>query len=178
MTQASTRGHFGVGIYHPKWQCNVGTLLRSAHNFGAAYLCTIGRRYKPQSSDTTNATAHLPLFEYDSVDELLLPKGTRLVGVELAPNARPLTTFCHPERCLYLLGAEDHGLPPKILARCHDVVIIPGLRQCLNVASAGSIVLYDRMLKGVYRNRPNGPISESQPDTGVATRNLLGADNG
>lgn len=156
------RGFFGVAIYHPKWSCNVGTLLRSAHNFGASFLVTIGRRYRPQPSDTTNATAHLPLFEYRSMDELVLPKGTRIVGVELAEGARPLPDYCHPDRCLYLLGAEDYGLPPAILKRCHDVIMIPGLPHCLNVATVGSIVLYDRSVKGVYANgQPAGAAKKS-----------------
>ena len=33
-----------------------------------------------------------------------------LVGVEMDENAMDLETFHHPRRCVYLLGAEDHGL--------------------------------------------------------------------
>lgn len=35
-----------------------------------------------------------------------LPKGARLVGVELDKKASDLETFEHPRRCVYLLGAE------------------------------------------------------------------------
>ncbi len=68
------------------------------------------------------------------------------MGVEIAECAKPLPDFHHPERCIYLLGAEDNGLSAEALRRCHHVVQIPSQR-CLNVASAGSIVLYDRIAK-------------------------------
>jgi tRNA G18 (ribose-2'-O)-methylase SpoU len=60
----------------------------------------------------------------------------------------PLTRFRHPARALYLLGAEDHGLPPEVLERCHYVVQIPTPAPwSLNVSVAGSLVMHDRYLK-------------------------------
>lgn len=144
----NTQGYFGVGIYHGKTQVNIGTLWRSAHAMGANFLFTIGRRYQEQASDTTKARRHVPLFEYRTFDEFYenLPYDCRLVAVELDERSTPLPQFHHPERAVYLLGAEDHGLPPAILNRCHCAVVIPG-EYCLNVAVAGSIVLYDRLAK-------------------------------
>lgn len=142
------RGYFGIGIYHTKTAENVGTLWRTAHILGASYIFTIGRRYKKQSSDTTKATRHVPLFEYDTFDQFRanLPRECRIVAVELTEEATPLPSFKHPSQCVYLLGAEDHGLPAAVLERCHAAVVIPGER-CLNVSVAGSIVLYDRVAK-------------------------------
>lgn len=150
------RGYFGIGIYHTKTEHNIGTLLRSAHCFGASFVFTVGRRYRRQASDTTNASAHMPLYHFDDMDSLQnnLPIGCQLVGVELTDSAKPLNAFDHPQSCAYLLGAEDHGLPPAVLERCHDVLVIPGLSFCLNVSVAGSIVLYDRMQ---YRRSVAGP---------------------
>lgn len=42
---------FGIGVYHPKHEINIGTLIRSAYIFGANYVFTVGRRYKRQSSE-------------------------------------------------------------------------------------------------------------------------------
>lgn len=56
----NNRGYFGVGIYHTKTEQNVGTLMRSAQCFGAAFVFTIGKRYHRQSSDTMNAMNALP----------------------------------------------------------------------------------------------------------------------
>ena len=56
--------------------------------------------------------------------------------------------FEHPHNAVYILGSEDAGLPPSILSACHEVVSIPSERySSYNVASAGSIVLYDRLAK-------------------------------
>ena len=49
---------------------------------------------------------------------------------------------------MYILGSEDHGLPPAVLRACHERVSIPSERySSYNVAMAGSIVLYDRLAK-------------------------------
>src|SRR5258706_12916607 len=68
MTRAAVasdqRGYFGVALWHPKHSVNLGTLLRSAHIFGAAFVCTIGERYRNQASDTIKTPRHTPLFHF------------------------------------------------------------------------------------------------------------------
>jgi len=153
------RGFLCVGIFHNKFECNLGGLMRSALCFGAAYVFTIGRRYKPTAADTVGAINQLPVFHYLTLDDATnhLPIGCQLVGVELADNAESLHNFTHPYKSCLLLGAEDHGLPQKVLERCHRVVQIPGLKHCLNVATAGSLVMYDRQLKEYQRQKAYGP---------------------
>lgn len=145
------RGYFGFAIYHAKHDTNVGTLWRSAKTYGAAFIATVGRRYEHQGSDTCKTPRSTPLYHYSDVDDLLahLPHGCQLVGVELDPRAVPLHEFRHPHSALYLLGAEDHGLPTDVLDRCHHVVQIatPG-PMSLNVSVAGSLVMNDRYLRG------------------------------
>ena len=142
------RGYFGVAVWRPKTESNVGTLWRSANVFGASFLAVVGGRYHKQSSDTMQTPRHVPLFEYNDFDAFLahLPYGCRLIGVELVENARSLPIFCHPEQAVYLLGPEDGSLSPEILKRCHNRLVIPG-SHCLNLAVAGSVVLYDRIAK-------------------------------
>lgn len=139
------RGYVGIAVYHPKTKANVGTMWRTADLLDADFLCTIGRRYQRQSSDTMKSTKHLPLFEYQSFDDFYehMPRDCQLVGVELTDDAVPLEQFKHPERAIYVLGAEDHGIPPEMLKRCHHKVRLRG-RRSMNMAVAGSIVLYDR----------------------------------
>lgn len=148
------RGFFGIGIYHPKTVHNVGTLWRSAHNMGASFIFTIGKRYQRQACDTTKAHLSVPLFEYSSLDELCRsqPRESLLIGIEQTDASETLNRIAHPERAVYLLGAEDYGLPAELLAQCHRVLEIPSTR-CLNVGVVGSIVMYDRMLKGTSRYR-------------------------
>jgi len=139
------RGYFAIGIWHGKHAVNLGTLWRSAQGFGAAFVFTIGRRYKKQCSDTMAAVKHLPLLHFESLADLYahLPYNCQLVGVELCETAGSLLSFEHPERCAYLLGAEDHGLSPETLGECHSIVRIPDVGS-LNVAVAGSIVMFHR----------------------------------
>ncbi len=145
-----SRGYFGIAVWNPKHEINVGTLWRHAFLYDAAFVGTVGRRYNRQASDTPGTANHIPLVNYRDLDDLVahLPYSCPVIGVELAGNAVSLPKFSHPQRALYLLGAEDHGLPPSILAQCHHVVQIPGARDwSMNVSVAGSIVMYDRFVK-------------------------------
>lgn len=140
------RGFCGIGIYQPKHDTNVGTLFRSAHAFGADFIFTVGRQYRIQSSDTTKSFRHIPYWHFETINDLKsrIPKGSTLVNVEMSEKSRDLTTFCHPERAVYLLGNEVYGIPEKFLDGW--TVHIP-TEFCLNVATAGTCVLYDRCLK-------------------------------
>ena len=104
--------------------------------------------YKPVATDTLRSWRHVPLFEYESFGQFYssLPKDARLVGIELDERSVPLAGYRHPERAVYLLGSETDGLSQEALEHCTDVVQIPG-EFSLNVSVAGSIVLYDRLLK-------------------------------
>lgn len=147
MISIMKRGYYGIGIYHPKTTENVGTLWRSAHNFGADFIFTIGRRYKKQASDTTKASRHIPLYEYDSFEDFKkhLPNGCQLVFIEQVEGSRNLKDIAHPETAAYILGAEDYGIPEDMMQGYQKVHIETPM--CLNVAVAGSIVMYDRQTK-------------------------------
>lgn len=138
-------GYFEIGVYHPKTHFNIGTLWRSAYQLGAAGIFTINHRYKRQASDTYNAAGDIPLRQYANWEEFLIgrPEGAQLIGVEM--GGEPLGAFRHPKRALYLLGAEDHGLPQAIQDQCQHIISLKAVRQpSFNVAVAGSLVMYDR----------------------------------
>ncbi len=143
------RGYFEIGICHGKTEHNLGTLWRSAFQLGASGIFSVASRYHiRQASDTYKAWRHVPLRVIDSFDAFFeqMPYGAPLVGVEM--GGTPLADFTHPERAIYLLGVEDHGIPKAYLDRCHRVVSIPTVRQeSLNVAVAGALVMYDRLVK-------------------------------
>ncbi|WP_396597286.1 RNA methyltransferase [Dokdonia sp. R86516] len=140
-----TNEFFGIGIQNGKTPENLGVLWRSAQNLGASFIFTIGNRYAKQASDTHNAVKSMPYYHYDTFEDFFkhLPKGVRIVGVELDDRAEMLETFHHPRRCVYLLGAEDNGLTNEAIAKSHFLIKFPSTLS-LNVAVAGSIVLYDR----------------------------------
>lgn len=141
------KGFFGIGVYHPQHECNVGTLFRSALAFEADFLFTIGRQYKLQPGDTPNSTKTVPYFSYKTLEEFKKfgPKDCRLQLVEISDKAVPLPRLTHYHRTAYLLGNEGGGLPKDLLDN-YPIVSIP-TTICLNLAVAGSIVMYDRISK-------------------------------
>lgn len=143
-----SRGYFGIGIERSKTEANVGTLWRSAFALGASFVFTIGRRYPRQSSDTTESWRHIPLLEYADVDDFRahIPYDCQVVGVEITPDAKALETFTHPQRAIYLLGPEDGSLSARAAELCQHVVRFDSA-YCLNVAVAGTVVMYDRNAK-------------------------------
>lgn len=159
MNRGITRGYFGVAIYRPKQESNVGSLWRSASAYGAAFVATVEERYpRRQASDTTDTSRHVPLHHYSSINDLIehLPHDCPLIGVELDPRATSLASYNHRERALYLLGAEDKGLPTEVLDRCHDLIQIPTVTPwSINVACAGAIVLSHRHMTRAPRT-PHG----------------------
>ena len=143
-----SKGFFGIGIMNNVNGLNIGTLWRSAYILGASYIFTVDKKYKKQLSDVTKTWKKIPLYHYKTFDELYenLPASTRLIAAELTDDAVPVAEFEHPERACYLLGNEQSGLSQTVLERCHGVVSLPG-EFSLNVAVAGSILMYDRVSK-------------------------------
>lgn len=141
------RGFCGIGVYHPKTETNIGTLIRSARAFDIDFVFTIGRRYKKQASAIKNHD-HIPVFNYIDYETFInsSPKNAQIICVDTYETDRTclLQDFKHPERAIYLLGAEDHGLPMKVIGEKKIIKI--DTRYCLNVASAGTVILYDRSI--------------------------------
>ena len=137
--------YFEIGIYQTKTKENVGTLFRTAYQLGASGIFTIGKRYKQQSSDTPKAMRHIPLRHFLTLDDFKAqrPLESVLAGIEMGGTS--LSQFVHPKQAIYLLGAEDHGLPPNVLSYCDCVVSLESVNTAsYNVAVAGSLVLYNR----------------------------------
>ena len=151
------RGYFGIGIEGVSKPMNLGSLLRTAHAFGASFLFTIGglvNRRQIENADTSSAMANLPMHEYPDLASFQLPRGCRLVGVELLPDAIDMPSFRHPAQAAYVLGAERTSLSLALQERCDFVIRIPA-RFCVNLAVAGALVMYDRMVcLGRFAERP------------------------
>lgn len=159
------RGYFGVGVERLSKPMNAGNLFRTAHAFGASFVFTIAAEYsvKAARSDTSRTPEHLPWYSFDSVAELRLPKGCKLVGIELLDAAVELPSFPHPLQAAYVLGPERGSLSPELIARCDHLVRIP-TAFCVNVATAGAIVMYDRLLAlGRFGERPVSTRGAAEP---------------
>ncbi len=155
-----TRGYFGVGAQGISKMLNLGSLMRSAHAFGASFAFTVGSPLdlrEVRVSDTSEAALHLPLYKFDDPQGMRLPDGCMLVGVELLDEAVDLPSFRHPLRAAYVFGPERGSLSPDLVGMCEFVVKIP-TRFCINVGVAGALVMYDRMISlGRFAERPVSP---------------------
>ena len=148
-TSLRARGYFGIGVEGVSKSANVGALLRTAHAFGAAFCFTVGAGWDAREgrlADTADTPGHVPLWRFSAIEELNLPQGCVLVGVELLDSAIDLPSFRHPLNAAYVLGPERSGLSAAMLARCRHVIRVP-TRFSLNLSVAGALVLYDRLLQ-------------------------------
>ena len=164
------RGYFAVGAERISKPLNLGNLMRSAHAFGASFVFTVDAHHtitKPgagfSKADTSKTPAHVPYYQWSDLAQMVLPAGCELVGIELTENARDLPSFRHPLRAAYVLGAERGSLTPAMIERCDHIVKIP-TAFCINVATAGAIVMYDRVrMLGHFPPPPVTPGGAVEP---------------
>jgi tRNA G18 (ribose-2'-O)-methylase SpoU len=142
------RGYFGIGVESSSKIMNAGNLLRTTHAFGGSFFFFVQPvvdMYELQQSDTAKSSGEMPVYKFDSPKELLLPRGCKLVGVELTEDAVDLPRFRHPQQAAYVLGPEKGNLSDAMQERCDFIVKIP-MKFCVNVGIAGALVIYDRLL--------------------------------
>jgi tRNA(Leu) C34 or U34 (ribose-2'-O)-methylase TrmL len=140
------RGYACVALVDPKYGGNVGAVMRAIGCYGATLLVVAGGRFRKENPDTHKAWRHVPVVHglADVFDGL--PYGCTAVAVDLLEGAVPLPRYQHPERAMYIFGAEDATLDERVVARCRDRVMVP-TRYCMNLAATVNVVLYDRMAK-------------------------------
>jgi len=151
---------------------NVGSLVRTAHAVAAEEVVLVGdREWNVEAARTAELyTKVTQLSDAAAFRRYLEEKKWDLVAVELDPRAINLFDAEYPQRPCFLLGAELGGIPADLLNDAKLIVQIPqwGLVPSLNLAVAGSIVLYDFLTKSERDgrlDRPGGGLA-AQPPTG------------
>lgn len=151
------RGYFGIGVEGISKPMNVGNLLRTSHAFGASFFFTVSPVvdvHGMRASDTSGAFGHIPFYNFEKPADLILPRNTALVAVELLEDAVDLPSFRHPLQAVYVLGREKGNVSDELLARCDHAIKIP-MKFCVNVGVAGALVMYDRLISmGRFADRP------------------------
>ena len=159
------RGYFSIGVEGISKPGNWGSLLRSAHAFGASYFFAVSPRFDVEStrgSDTSMGQG-LPVFTYEKAEALQTPHGCKLIGIEFTEDAVELPSFFHPPAAAYVLGPEKSNLSPAMQERCDALIKIP-TKFCVNVGIAGAIVMYDRLLvHGRFAPRPVSSLGPMVP---------------
>jgi len=145
---------------------NVGSLVRTAHAVAATEVILIGQReWNVEAAKTADLyTTVLQLPDQAAFLRHIREHEWNLVAVELDSRAVSLFDAEYPPRPCFLLGAELGGVPEDLLQAARLVVQIPqwGLVPSLNLAVAGSIVLYDYLEKLHSQGRLD------RPDGGLA----------
>ena len=153
------RGYFAIGAEGISKPMNLGALMRTANAFGSSFVFSVGAADRVKlayKADTSKTFESVPYYQWNAIDEIALPKGCQMVGIELTDEAIELPEFRHPKAAAYVLGRERGDLSPQMLARCDHVVKIP-TKFCINVSLAGALVMYDRVLSmGGFRARTEG----------------------
>ncbi|MEN8162964.1 MAG: TrmH family RNA methyltransferase [Acidobacteriota bacterium] len=144
---------------------NVGTLVRTAHAAAAEEVILVGdREWNIEAAKTAQDFTDVTFLEDEHAFlDHVRNRGWSLVAVELDSCAVSLFEAEYPENPCFLLGAERDGLPRSLIDAAEIVVQIPqwGLVPCLNLAVAGSIVLYDYLAKQQRKgalDRPEGGL--------------------
>jgi tRNA G18 (ribose-2'-O)-methylase SpoU len=160
------RGYFAMGAEGISKSRNLGNLMRSAHAFGASWVFTVDAAYQRselRQADTSGSAGSVPHYDFDNLEQMIMPQGCALVGIELTEDAIDLPSFRHPRAAAYVLGPERASLSDEMVERCDLVVKIP-MKFCVNVAIAGAIVMYDRVKQlGAYPPAPISPWGKIEP---------------
>jgi len=178
---------FAVAAWEISKEHNVGTLVRTAHAAAAAEVILTGEREwnveAARTAENYTEIVQLPA-EPGTLLRHVRERGYQLVAVELAEGSTSLFDAVYPERPCFLLGAELGGLPNDLLDAAALIVQIPqwGLVPCLNLAVAGSIVIYDYLGKRHTAGRLDRPegglVSTDETDTMVGRPGASGTPAG
>ena len=154
------KGYFAIGAEGISKPMNLGALMRTANAFGASFVFSVNAEDRTKAaykSDTSRTFKTVPYYQWESIDEIVLPRECQMVGIELTDDAVDLPEFKHPRMAAYVLGPERGNLSPEMQAKCAHIIKIP-TNFCINVSLAGALVMYARVRSmGGWRDRPIMP---------------------
>ena len=139
------RRHAALALCHTRFDINLGVAVRSAEAAGLEEVFILGKE-EIFKSPLRGTDLVLKLTHVQSPAELLRlarQRGYQLVAVQQTPNSEPYLTANYPPCPLFVMGAEDLGVPPELRAGADLAVEIPmfGLIDSLNVAAAATTVM-------------------------------------
>ena len=105
----------------------------------------IGRKYR----NIEYAGDNLELIQGKRIVVLSPQNGGGLIGEE------PLSSFEHPETCVYYFGADMETLTGEEIEGSYYVYIDMPIQDQIWASQAASIVLYDRYIKARHGNNNN-----------------------
>jgi TrmH family RNA methyltransferase len=139
---------------------NIGTVLRSAHAFGASCVA-----FGPGCADPHGPKAvRASMGAIFTVTIARAPDVSALPGERVALDAGAAETLSGPQdpaagALTLLIGSEREGLPAELLAGSDRRARIPIAGDSLNAAMAATVALYEMTM----RSRPPGRDNDTVP---------------
>jgi tRNA G18 (ribose-2'-O)-methylase SpoU len=135
---------------------NVGAFFRTAEAIRCEHLYLAGispppthRGVKKTALGAEERLAWSAVPDPMPLIDRLIDSGVRVAAVETSPNAEDLFDWSPSFPLCVMFGHEVDGLSAAVVERATDRVRIPmlGVKQSLNVATAGGVVLYELLRK-------------------------------
>jgi TrmH family RNA methyltransferase len=149
-----------IGVYEQRWSAaegplcvylhgvadpgNVGTVLRSAHAFGASCVALGPGCADPHSPKAVRASMGaifaVSLARVREVSEL---PGERVALIPTAEELLRAPAGADRAPCTLLVGGERHGLPAAVVDACERRARLTLTSDSLNAAMAATVALYE-----------------------------------
>lgn len=130
---------------------NVGTVIRSAHAFGAGVMLSKGSAdlYNPKTvRGTMGSIFRASIAREGEATELIeAAKSAGFTTAAAVADGGILPTEMPVGKLLVAVGSEGAGLSEPVVSGCDLRVSIPSVAQSLNAAVAASILLYQAHLR-------------------------------
>ncbi len=139
--------NISVLIQYVEGDFNIGTIIRNCNAFNVDSVYYHGsRRWDRRGSVGTHH--YVNMKHLSSIDEIVqLKQKHTFVGLDnnISRPIKKMPNFTWPTNTLLVLGEEQNGIIPEVLALCDHFVEIPqyGSVRSLNVGTASGIALYD-----------------------------------
>jgi tRNA(Leu) C34 or U34 (ribose-2'-O)-methylase TrmL len=152
-----------IGLTNPQSPSNVGGALRAAGCFNADEVVYTGLRYDRAMKYSSNTQKEGENIPFEWTEDFLegLEKDVKVICVDLIEGAVPLPEFNHPDKAIYIFGAEDGTVLQDVIDRADSVVYVPTF-GCMNLAASVNVLLYDRLAKEKNRVQGDALIANSR----------------
>lgn len=147
-----TEGRLALVLANVQGPFNVGAIIRTAATMRVDDVWLCGHTPEPGSTKVgktaLGAERYVTFHRVDDpVDAVFAARaaGYQVVGIELAEGAQPLHELPLGIATCLVVGHEDRGCPPAVLAACDAVAYLPLLGKVgsLNVATATAMACYE-----------------------------------
>lgn len=147
-----------VAAYQVKNPQNVGSLMRLIDNIGGDTLVLLDDENAKRASLIKKTAGlsfnNVQLLRMTSTGffQSILP-GYTVFAVETSEESSNIFATALPERPVFLLGSEMHGLPVELIAQCDHSIHIPMTGKCksMNISHALTVVLFEWQRQQLFR---------------------------